>query len=158
MIKEIHIFDIDGTLVDSSHRYRTLYNGEKVTIDLDYWLENSHLFFNDSLLPLADTFKALNSRSDVYTIWITARGQEQVKQSQEWLFKNLGQPNKLFCRPNGHNGSGAKLKANQLKGFLNLRQFQNAERTFYEDNPEYLNAVCSAINAKPVYVQSNQGY
>ena len=81
-----------------------------------------------------------------------------MNESEAWLIEKLGKPNKMFCRPNGNNESGATLKAKQLKSFLNLRQFATAEKTFYEDNKSYLNTVCAAINAKPVYIESKQGH
>lgn len=158
MLKGIHIFDLDGTLVDSSHRYRTLNNGQKMTIDLDHWRANEHRFTDDSLLPLAKHFQALNSDPDIYTIWITARTVKHFTESFGWLVENLGEPNKWFCRPNNSDISGAILKANQLKRFLNLQQFRFVPRFFYEDNKTYLKAVCDAIIAQPIFVISNQGH
>jgi phosphoglycolate phosphatase-like HAD superfamily hydrolase len=158
MIKEIHIFDLDGTLVDSSHRYATVWNGEKVTIDIDHWRANEDKFWLDLLLPTTATYKMLNNHPDVYTIWITARTEKHMNESEDWLIEKLGAPNKMFCRPNGNNESGATLKAKQLKSFFNLRQFANVEKTFYEDNKSYLDTVCAAIDAKPVYIESKQGH
>lgn len=158
MIKRIYIFDIDGTLVDSSHRYRTIWKGEKVTIDFPHWLENSHLFAGDSILPLGEWFRAVNGEAETYTIWITARGAEQMRDSLPWLVSKLGNPDKIFFRPSGNNESGATLKVKQLSSFLNLRQFQNVPRYFYEDNRDYLAAVEIAGLAKGIYIASNQGH
>lgn len=52
----IFIFDLDGTVIDTSHRYRDLPCG---TIDLDYWFANSteEMVAKDALLPLADVMR-----------------------------------------------------------------------------------------------------
>lgn len=52
----IVIFDLDGTVIDTSHRYRDLPCGK---IDLDYWFANSteEKVAQDSLLPLADVWR-----------------------------------------------------------------------------------------------------
>jgi FMN phosphatase YigB (HAD superfamily) len=48
----VMIFDLDGTVIDTSHRYRNLPCGK---IDLDYWFANSteEKIAQDNLLPLA---------------------------------------------------------------------------------------------------------
>lgn len=50
------IFDLDGTVVDTSHRYRNTPEGH---CDLDYWFANStpEMIAKDALLPLADTMR-----------------------------------------------------------------------------------------------------
>ena len=52
----IYIFDLDGTVIDSSHRQLALPNGD---IDLTHWKENStkEKIFKDELLPLARYMK-----------------------------------------------------------------------------------------------------
>lgn len=50
------VFDLDGTVIDTSHRYRNLPCGK---IDLQYWFENStpEKIAKDSLLPLAHAWR-----------------------------------------------------------------------------------------------------
>lgn len=52
----IFVFDLDGTIIDTSHRYRDLPCGK---IDLDYWFANStpELIARDKLLPIADVLR-----------------------------------------------------------------------------------------------------
>lgn len=52
------IFDLDGTVIDTSHRYRNLPNGH---IDLEYWFANSipEKIAQDALLPLADSMRKM---------------------------------------------------------------------------------------------------
>ena len=52
-INRVSIYDMDGTIVDSSHRYRTIVDENGERIDLPFWKENAHLVMDDSLLPLA---------------------------------------------------------------------------------------------------------
>ena len=52
----IIIFDLDGTVIDTSHRYR---NGPDGHIDLQYWFDNStpEQIAKDTLLPLAKAWR-----------------------------------------------------------------------------------------------------
>ena len=52
-IKKIAIYDMDGTIVNSLHRYRTI-DGK---IDLQYWRDNEHRAMQDTLLPLSEQYK-----------------------------------------------------------------------------------------------------
>ena len=58
------VFDLDGTVICSAHRYRNLPNG---SIDLDYWRKNCtpDKIALDSLLPLAGTMKRLYDRHTI---------------------------------------------------------------------------------------------
>ena len=66
------MLDLDHTMIDSSHRARFLANG---SIDLDYWRANCtrEKIFQDTLLPLADTWRKLQMRNDFQIIVCTAR-------------------------------------------------------------------------------------
>ena len=59
------IFDLDDTVIDSSHRQRLLSSG---SIDLDYWRAHSTvgLIARDSLLPLA--VKMQEAIADAYIL------------------------------------------------------------------------------------------
>ena len=145
---------MDGVLVDSMHRFRTLPNGK---IDLQYWIENEHKAYNDKLLPLAEQYKEQLRDKNTYVIIATARvlNDPDIK----FIEDKLGKPNYIISR-NGRNDSrrGAQLKLSGLKRLLSLRQFARIEeRHFWEDNPEYLYPVCEGINAIPHYVPSKQG-
>lgn len=66
------IFDLDGTVIDTSHRYR---NGPDGHIDLEYWFENStpEMIALDKLLPLADVMRRYYDEGHTVII-CTARG------------------------------------------------------------------------------------
>lgn len=52
------IFDLDGTVIDTRHRYRDLPCGK---IDLDFWFANStpDMIAQDRLLPLANAMRTM---------------------------------------------------------------------------------------------------
>ena len=56
-MKRIAIYDMDGTIVCSMHRYRTIVDNGIERIDLDYWRANEYRALDDSLLPLAEQYK-----------------------------------------------------------------------------------------------------
>ena len=58
MKNTIYIFDLDGTVIDSSHRFTGNAEGK---VNLEKWIADStrENIFKDSLLPLAKFMKAL---------------------------------------------------------------------------------------------------
>ena len=152
MIKEVKIYDMDGTIVCSLHRYNVI--NEK--IDLQYWRDNQHKAYDDSLLPLAEQYKADLKNPDVYVIIATAR----VLNEPDMRFINdkLGNPDYIISRKEGSSISGGQLKINGLQKFFNLKNFKNAMFTFYEDNTTYLKVVCDKFNIRGVYIPSKQGH
>ena len=151
-IRKISIYDMDGTIVDSSHRYRSI-NGK---IDLEYWRANEYRAMDDGLLPLAEQYRAELNDPSVYVIIATAR----VMNAPDWQFVNeiLGKPDYFISRKAGDSISGSKLKINGLQKFFNLKQFRKADAVFYEDNTDYLKAVCDHFGITGVYIPSKQGH
>ena len=68
---KIRIYDLDGTIIDSSHRARHDQNGK---LDLDHWKENNtkENIFQDELLPMFWQLVADYKNGD-YIILCTAR-------------------------------------------------------------------------------------
>lgn len=155
-ITRVAIYDMDGTIVDSSHRYRTIVDEKGERIDLDYWRENEYRAMEDGLLPLADQYRKDLEDPSCYTIIATAR----VMNAPDWQFVNeiLGAPDYFISCPKDSNISGKTLKINGLAKFFNLLNFKDAEFTFYEDNIQYLKAVCDRFNIRGVYIPSKQGH
>lgn len=154
MIKEIHVYDMDGTVVCSMHRFKTLDNGK---IDLQYWLDNEHKAYNDSLLPLAEQYQAQLKDPSVYVVIATARVLNDADMA--FIRDKLGMPNYIVSR-NGRtdNRKGSQMKIQGLSKIFNLKQFQNVKkRFFYEDNKDYLYPVANHYNMKPIFVPSLQG-
>lgn len=153
-IKRVAIYDMDGTIVDSTHRYRTMPCGTR--IDLEFWRENSFKAMDDSLLPLAAQYQADLQDPETYVIIATAR----IMGDADYRFVKeiLGEPDYLISRKDGDSISGGLLKIRGLQKFFNLRNFADAEFVFYEDNVKYLKDVCDFFNIRGVYVPSKQGH
>lgn len=153
----IKIFDMDGTIVDSTHRYRTIIGNDGIArIDLAHWRANEHKAMQDSLLPLAAYYRECLANPNVYTIIATARviGVPDM----QFISSVLGEPDYLISRKPGSSISGAALKIKGLQRLFNLKQFKPENATFYEDNASYLKAVCDHFGMRGVYVPSNQGH
>lgn len=155
-IKRVSIYDMDGTIVCSLHRYRTIVDESGERIDLGYWRENEYRAMDDSLLPLAKQYKADLLDESCYVIIATARILRDA--DREFIRTVLGEPDYIVSRPEDYTGSGASLKVNGLARFFNLVNFQDAEFTFYEDNVSYLRAVCDRFQIRGVYIPSRQGH
>ena len=155
-ITKVSIYDMDGTIVDSTHRYRTIIDENGERIDLDFWRQNEYKAFDDSLLPLAEQYKADLNNENCYVIIATARILRNA--DNEFIKQILGEPDYIISRSENSNISGGKLKINGLAKFFNLITFKDAEFTFYEDNVQYLKAVCDRFNIRGVYVPSKQGH
>jgi len=147
---------MDGTIVDSSHRYRTIItdNGEK--IDLQYWRENEYRALEDKLLPLHEQYVRDLANPHVYVIIATARVLNDP--DNKFIRDTLGEPDYIISRPKDSTISGKDLKIGGLAKFFNLVNFRDAEFVFYEDNIEYLKAVCDRFNITGVYIPSVQGH
>lgn len=153
-IKRIQIYDMDGTIVDSLHRYKTLDCGTK--IDLQYWRDNEYRAYDDSLLPLAEQYQKDLADPECYVIIATAR----IIRNEDMRFikDKLGMPDYIISRKENDNRSGGELKIKGLQRFFNLKNFKNAVAVFYEDNTAYLKKVCDYFNIQGVYVPSKQGH
>lgn len=155
-IKRLAIYDMDGTIVDSLHRYRTMPCGTK--IDLEYWRANEFRAYEDSFLPLVSQYHTDIADPECYVIIATARviGVEDAR----FIREKLGCPDYVISRKAGDNISGGTLKINGLRKFFNLKNFAQAWKNavFYEDNASYLKAVCDAFGITGVYVPSKQGH
>ena len=158
MFKEIHIYDLDGTLIDSTHRYRI--DPKTGKIDLAHWIENDvpEKIALDKLLPLAEQYKKQIADPSIYVCIATARVMK--KADFDFLKTHLGLPNKIVHRKGRNdNRKGAALKIAGLHFLNNLSWAKKiVTRFFYEDNKDYLYPVAEALNAVPVYVESKQGF
>ena len=150
------VFDMDGVLCDSMHRYRTIQENGIERIDLPYWRENERLACRDSLLPAfySDYLPAIDN-PDCIVIIATARVIN--KPDNYFIHHHIPSPNFLISRENGSTVSGGKLKVNGLKRIFNLQQFKGIDlaqsMTVFEDNVAYLKAICDALKIKHHYTE-----
>ena len=130
--KRLCVFDLDETIVDSAHRTPSHPDG---TLDLDRYfaLKNRAYIFQDSLLPLAAFFKALD-RNENYVVICTARAMNQ--DDYDYLAANGIHAHRILCRPldgsENHVKDGA-LKARKIQRLRNLRQFQGKPVYMWDD-------------------------
>ena len=130
MQKPIYIFDLDGTVIDSSHRFTGTAEGK---VNLAKWIEDStrENIFKDSLLPLAKFMKALMKANQ--NVWIcTARNMS--KDDFDFLAEKGIKAKTILCRKDGDHRADAEMKTAKLKRLFNLKQFQNAEKIMFDDN------------------------
>jgi len=161
MIKKIKIYDLDGTLINSMHRYRAI-NGK---IDLPYWIKNDTRknILNDSFLDLYDWLKIDLERKDTFVIFATARACTLNDANYEFLVTNNIVPD-MFIHREGRSDTrgGAALKIEAIKPLLKLKKFENATIHIFEDNIQYLHDMCLALNKNHKlvghFVPSMQGH
>jgi len=129
MIKNISIFDLDGTIIDSSHRQMVKADG---TLDLAKWFEfaTPEKIFEDTVLPLAQQVRKRQKRGD-YVMVCTARNMTDA--DFEFLQNEGICPDKIISRPVGNMEPDGVLKAKQLNSFLSLKQFAKASKVMFDD-------------------------
>lgn len=139
MLKNITIFDLDGTVIDSSHRCKRI-NGE---VDLPHWFANSvrSQIFKDTLLPLAEIWKELLKDAGNYIIICTSRS--LGKHDLDFLANNGLKAHKILDRPQGNMKPDYILKARQLKQYLALKQFCGLPAVMYDDEPKVRHSINS---------------
>jgi phosphoglycolate phosphatase-like HAD superfamily hydrolase len=131
-MKRVVIFDLDETIIDSKHRTPNRPDG---TLDLARYFEmkNRESIFRDSLLPLAETFKALD-RSENYVVICTARAMNQ--DDYDFLAAHGLDAHTVMCRPldgSENHISDAVLKARKIQRLRNLRQFRGKPVYMFDD-------------------------
>ena len=128
-IKNISIFDLDGTIIDSSHRQATL---PDVTLNLAHWFENAtpEKIVEDKGLPLAHQIRKRSKAGD-FVLVCTARTMQDA--DFEFLMNEGICPDKIISRPAGNMEPDGKLKAKQLNSFLSLKQFRKASKVMFDD-------------------------
>ncbi len=155
MLQRIMTYDLDGVLVDTSHRYRTDENGKT---DMDYWLANHtrEKMSDDKLLPLAKQYMRDCMNPETYVIICTVRTMHTL--DLEWIIGYLGAPDKiLMCGESSPPYTiDHLLKRRELQRIFNLIGLQKLPRTLFEDNAVTIKKLADMFT-HTVYVKSNQG-
>ena len=145
----LYIFDLDGTVIDSSHRQNTRPDG---SLDLAHWIENNtpEKILADSLLPLAEKMRSVRSANDRVAV-ITAR----VIQDADLAFlkRNDLRFDYLFSRAQGNHTPDDLLKRRAvLKLARKLQRSMNWMRkntVFFDDNLAVLD-IMAAMGIKTI--------
>jgi len=112
-----YIFDLDHTVIDSSHRQLTRADG---SLDLAHWIDNCsrEQIFRDSLLPLANQMRDLIARGRDVVI-CTARVMSDA--DYDFLYANGLYTPWVLSRPMGSRLGDADLKKGLLRAFAQRR-------------------------------------
>ena len=105
------IFDLDHTVIDSSHRQLTKADG---SLDLTHWRENCthEKIMGDTLLPLARTMQdAINNGQNVIICTARVLGRSDII----FLAKHGLLASVILSRPEGDTTPDAELKTRLLK-------------------------------------------
>ena len=127
---QICIYDLDGTVIDSSHRAT---HDEKGNIDLKNWKAKStkDFIFQDTLMPLYTQLVKDYKNGDMVII-CTAR--ELGKWDWEFLHFHNIYYDRVISRPKGNMERDCILKKNQLRYLFTLPCYRNRKKIFYDDN------------------------
>jgi len=127
--KKIVVFDLDGTIVDSTHRTP---NNPDGTLDLKGYYRNRtrENIFKDTLLPLAEVMRKMYKSGEYHVVVCTAR--EIDKDDTDFLNHHDIQYDEILernnCRKKYHHGlEDALYKTKQLK------EYKHTEYTFLDD-------------------------
>ena len=145
----LYIFDLDGTVIDSSHRQNTLPDG---SLDLAHWVENNtpENILADSLLPLAEKMRSVRSVKDTVAV-ITAR----VIQDADLAFmkRNDLKFDFLFSRAQGNRTPDDLLKRRAILKLARKLQrsmaWMRKNAVFFDDNLAVLD-IMTAMGIKTV--------
>ena len=144
------IFDLDHTVVDSSHRQATRPDG---SLDLDHWRENStaKLIERDTLLPLAHEWRKIQRKGKSKIIVCTAR---VMGPADYFYFGSRGLfAETIISRREGDRTPDDLLKLRGLKRYaaehgISWRRFCNTSIVF-DDNSSVLQTL--GANGMTVY-------
>jgi hypothetical protein len=159
-MNHLEIYDLDGTVIDSSHRYKTAECGTK--IDLNHWRENCtpEKIAQDKLLPLAHKMK--KSMSDPKKCVVVATARVMQKADFDYIIENLGIPDYMVYRKENDIRKGADLKNQGIEKFVgDVSRFKSIK--IFEDNITYLDGMQKHLskknaNVQAIFVPSNQGH
>lgn len=111
------IYDLDHTVIDSTHRQATLADG---SLDLAHWIENNtpEKIARDSLLPLAKQWRE-NFRKGAEIVVCTARVLQGA--DYEFLREHGLHAHAILSRPMGDSSRDHLLKERLLREYANKR-------------------------------------
>tara|TARA_A200000159_G_scaffold25358_1_gene22481 strand:- start:327 stop:803 length:477 start_codon:yes stop_codon:yes gene_type:complete len=133
-----YIFDLDHTVIDSSHRQLTRADG---TLDLDNWIANctAEKIYQDKLLPLARLMRSAYSQGH-HVIICTAR--VLSAHDHGFLATHNLRADYILSREMGDNRADAEMKRDLLINYFASKNIPLARWTrnavFYDDNQAVL--------------------
>ena len=151
------VFDLDMTIVDSSHRHVSKPDG---SIDLKAWFENCHRVTEDTLLPLAKAVRRLYDRGHKI-VFCTSRCMQLA--DWDWLSRHSDElPHHVcysrqgyFVQPSDHEYANSYhgfigdtrsdeiIKLEQIQDYIEsigFKTFEEANVIIFEDNLKTIKA------------------
>lgn len=162
-MKKVKVFDLDGTTIDSSHRYRAMPCNTR--IDLDHWRENStpEMIAKDSFLPHITEYNKAQACPDTMVIIATARSMVAGDANYDYIKNVMGEPDHIIHRQgeNDHRKGDLLKTSGIMKALDDIENFE--VMTIYEDNFEQLQKMTEFFDQHidqviPVFVESEQGH
>jgi hypothetical protein len=158
MFKKIHVYDVDGVLLDSRHRHKYI-NG---VLDIPHYFANCtpENLAKDTVLPYARQYQADCINPEIFTVICSVRAMEEKHIAE--IVGRLGAPDKLLLvgetapDKKGKLQSPSFLKRRELQRVFNLLRLQNLPRTLFEDNANTIRSL-SDMFTSTIFIQSNQG-
>lgn len=129
MKKLLNIFDLDGTVIDSSHRRQ--YNADG-TLDINAWRKcTRESIMRDSLLPLASVMRELIATNKMVAI-CTSR----VLNETDWEYLEMHQilPRIIISRVEGDTTPDAEFKTRELQWSFGAGILMQSQ--MWEDMPD----------------------
>ena len=160
-MNKLKIFDLDGTIIDSSHRYQSI-NGR---IDLDFWRENStpEMISKDILLPHIAEYNSAVACPDTTVIIATARSMIKGDANFDYIKNVMGEPDHIIHREgeDDHRKGDLLKTSGIMKALNNIDNFDSIH--IFEDNFDQLQKMTEFFDQHidqviPVFVQSEQGH
>lgn len=149
---DVVVFDLDQTVVDSSHR--TPFLDGKLDVVGYISLQTRENIYKDKILPLGDEMK--NKFNDSYVVVCTARIMTQ--DDYDFLKDNNLNFHEIYERGNVAPHI-ASLKDGDYKTKC-LRKFKNIDYTFYDDSEEVISMFSKYPNVKMIdaKIENNKLY
>ena len=131
-----YIYDLDGTVIDSSHRRRFTKDGN---LRLSYWKSHNTRkdIFGDSLLPLAKHMK----KKMINNIVLICTAREISQNDLDFLESKGLRYDHILSRPKGVQTADHILKYYQLKNFLKDNMYLPKRKIMYDDSIENLKEI-----------------
>lgn len=124
-----HIFDLDHTVIDSSHRQRLLPNGD---LDLAHWIANRanrELVMADKLLPFAQFMRAIGRPVAVCTSRVISPLEYEFMDRHGLRIDYFSSRNPDDMR------SDAVYKVAKIRKMLSRKGWEPSDVTLYDDHP-----------------------
>ena len=163
-MKNIHFYDLDGCLLDSSHRYRIL-PGEKNSIqakkiDLNHWRANEHLAHLDTpIQKMVEQFK--KDMLDVNILTAISTNRYYCTKTKDVLFNAGIEPDFVSSRVSDFQSS-ASIKEIFMYSLMQELRVYNA--VFFDDNKRIIKDVKKyfrglfGYDMLTIHIPSNQGH